>query len=92
MVNEALAMLNQPQRQTIEMAFFEGLTFRDIAERTGQTFTNVRHHYYRGLQRLRECLSTGRSEKAATLSVGELDPAGDLKLVVDDKPICSSVH
>jgi RNA polymerase sigma-70 factor (ECF subfamily) len=67
LVNEALATLNQSQRQAIEMVFFEGLTFRDIAERTGQTFTNVRHHYYRGLQRLRECLSTGRSEKAATL-------------------------
>jgi RNA polymerase sigma-70 factor, ECF subfamily len=63
LVNEALATLNQSQRQAIGLVFFEGLSFRDIAERTGQTFTNVRHHYYRGLQRLRECLSTGRSEK-----------------------------
>jgi RNA polymerase sigma-70 factor, ECF subfamily len=92
LVNEALATLKESQRQAIEMVFFEGLTFRDIAERTGQTFTNVRHHYYRGLQRLRECLATGRSEKAATVMVGELDPAGDLKLVVDDRPICSPVH
>jgi RNA polymerase sigma-70 factor, ECF subfamily len=74
LVNEALATLNESQRQTIEMVFFEGLTFKDIAERTGQTFTNVRHHYYRGLQRLRECLSTGQSEKDATFEAGELDP------------------
>jgi RNA polymerase sigma-70 factor (ECF subfamily) len=59
LVNEALATLNHCQRQVIEMVFFEGLTFRDIAEHTGQTFTNVRHHYYRGLQRLRDCLYTG---------------------------------
>jgi RNA polymerase sigma-70 factor, ECF subfamily len=92
LVNEALATLNQSQRQVIGMVFFEGLTFRDIAERTGQTFTNVRHHYYRGLQRLRECLSTGRSEKATILTVGELDPTAAMKLIVDDKPICSPVY
>jgi hypothetical protein len=35
------------------MFFFQGLTLKEIADRTGETFSNVRHHYYRGLERLR---------------------------------------
>jgi len=42
------------QRQTLEMHLFEGYSFHEIAERTGQSFTGVRHHYYRGLERLRQ--------------------------------------
>jgi RNA polymerase sigma-70 factor (ECF subfamily) len=45
--------LSAEQRQTLELHFFEGYTFREIADRTGQTFGNVRNHYYRGLDRLR---------------------------------------
>lgn len=45
--------LSPEQRQTLEMHLFEGYSFHEIAERTGQTFGGVRHHYYRGLERLR---------------------------------------
>jgi RNA polymerase sigma-70 factor (ECF subfamily) len=45
--------LTAEQRQTLELHFFEGYTFHEIAEKTGQTFGNVRNHYYRGLERLR---------------------------------------
>ena len=45
--------LSSEQRQTVEMHLFEGYTFHEIAERTGQSFGNVRNHYYRGLERLR---------------------------------------
>lgn len=45
--------LSPEQRRTLEMHLFEGYTFHEIAERTGQTFGNVRNHYYRGLERLR---------------------------------------
>jgi RNA polymerase sigma-70 factor (ECF subfamily) len=41
------------QLQTLELHFFEGYTFHEIAEKTGQTLGNVRHHHYRGLERLR---------------------------------------
>lgn len=41
------------QRETLDLHFFEGYTLREIAEKTGQTIGNVRHHYYRGLERLR---------------------------------------
>lgn len=56
LTSEALSVLPEAQKRTIQMVFFEGLSFRDIAERTNETFSNVRHHYYRGLERLRACL------------------------------------
>jgi RNA polymerase sigma-70 factor, ECF subfamily len=52
--------LSQEQRQTLELHFFEGYTFHEIAERTGQGFGNVRHHYYRGLERLRSFVFPGK--------------------------------
>jgi RNA polymerase sigma-70 factor (ECF subfamily) len=60
--DELIAILPEAQRRTIEMFFFEGLTLKEIAERTEQTFSNVRHHYYRGLERLREFLATGKPD------------------------------
>lgn len=56
LVQEALARLNKTQKRTLELAFFEGLTMHEIAEKTGESFTNVRHHYYRGLEKLRALL------------------------------------
>ena len=50
----AFTELTDDQRKTLEMFFFEGLTFAEIAERTGEEVENVRHHYYRGLERLRQ--------------------------------------
>jgi RNA polymerase sigma-70 factor (ECF subfamily) len=46
--------LSDRQRETLEMFFFEGLKLPEIAERTGEDVKNVRHHYYRGLERLRQ--------------------------------------
>ena len=45
--------LSEEQRSTLELHFFEGYSLREIAEKTGQAIGNVRHHYYRGLERLR---------------------------------------
>jgi RNA polymerase sigma-70 factor (ECF subfamily) len=53
MLNRLREELSAEQLQTLELHFFEGYSFREIAEKTGQTFGNVRNHYYRGLQRLR---------------------------------------
>jgi RNA polymerase sigma-70 factor (ECF subfamily) len=52
-VRQALAMLTEGQKRTIEMVHFEGLTLKEIAERREESFSNVRHHYYRGLAKLR---------------------------------------
>ncbi len=56
LTEELLRELPDAQRATIEMAFFEDLTFTEIAERRGESFSAVRHHYYRGLTRLRAML------------------------------------
>ncbi len=56
MVRQALDRLSEGQRTTLEMAFFEGLTMQEIAAKTGESFSNVRHHYYRGLEKLRGIL------------------------------------
>jgi RNA polymerase sigma-70 factor (ECF subfamily) len=45
--------LTREQRETLELHLFHGYTFQEIATRSGQTVGNVRHHYYRGLERLR---------------------------------------
>jgi RNA polymerase sigma-70 factor (ECF subfamily) len=61
--------LSSEQVQTLELHFFEGYSFHEIAEKTGQTFGNVRNHYYRGLERLRSHIFPGkkaRSERIGT--------------------------
>jgi RNA polymerase sigma-70 factor (ECF subfamily) len=50
----AFDQLTDRQRETLEMFFFEGLTLAEIAERSGESVQNVRHHYYRGLEHLRQ--------------------------------------
>jgi RNA polymerase sigma-70 factor, ECF subfamily len=64
LVRQSMSALSEEQRSVIEMASYEGLTMREIAERTGDSFANVRHHYYRGLQKLRSLISDGRDEKS----------------------------
>ena len=46
--------LTHMQRQTLEMFYFEGMALREISERLHEPFGNVRHHFYRGLERLRQ--------------------------------------
>ena len=72
--SEAMECLSDSQRQTITMFFFEGLTCREIAVRTGDTYANIRHHYYRGLDQMRSYLDLlafkrTRSRKKEDLSL-----------------------
>jgi RNA polymerase sigma-70 factor (ECF subfamily) len=46
--------LTECQRETLRLHFYEGCTFTEIAERLGQSYVNIRHHYYRGLEKLRK--------------------------------------
>jgi RNA polymerase sigma-70 factor, ECF subfamily len=59
LVRQSMAALSDKQRSVIEMACYEGLSMQEIAARTGDSFVNVRHLYYRGLQRLRSFISGG---------------------------------
>lgn len=51
---ELIACLTGDQRETLRLHFYEGYTFEEIAERKKQTVVSVRHHFYRGLDRLRK--------------------------------------
>ncbi len=53
LLKKGLAILGATQRRVIELATFEGLTMKEIARETGESLVNVRHHYYRGLEKLR---------------------------------------
>jgi RNA polymerase sigma-70 factor, ECF subfamily len=71
LATEALEALSGAQKQTIEMFFFQGLNFKEIAQRRNEKFSNVRHHYYRGLERLRSYLETrpDREQQAEQVSL-----------------------
>jgi len=53
---EALGELQEKQRRALELFFFEELEHKEIAARMGESVENVRHHYYRGLQKMRKKL------------------------------------
>jgi len=53
-LQRAFDELSQPQRRTIELFYFEGLELREISEKFDEPLGNVRHHFYRGLDRLRK--------------------------------------
>jgi RNA polymerase sigma-70 factor (ECF subfamily) len=63
LVKEALGSLNGAQRKVLELAFYEGLTMREISARTGESFDSVRHNYYRGLEKLRTMLCHERESE-----------------------------
>jgi RNA polymerase sigma-70 factor, ECF subfamily len=52
--NKLHALLSEDQRTTFELYFFEGYSLKEIAERMGQSLASVRHHYYRGLDKIRK--------------------------------------
>jgi RNA polymerase sigma-70 factor (ECF subfamily) len=53
--------LSQNQRQTLRLFFQEGHTLDEIATELGQSRDNVRHHYFRGLEKLRKQIFGGNS-------------------------------
>ena len=67
LVRKGLASLGEAQRRVIESASFDGLSMKEIAEKTGESLVNVRHHYYRGLRKLRRFVEEdARMNKAAS--------------------------
>jgi RNA polymerase sigma-70 factor (ECF subfamily) len=53
-LKKVLEGLSEDQRQTLQLHFFEGYTLTEISGKLGQPLGNVRHHYYRALDKLRE--------------------------------------
>ena len=48
--------LSEDQQKTLRLHFIEGYTLDEIAKMLGQTKGNVRHHSFRGLERLRKLI------------------------------------
>ena len=52
-VRELVDCLTEDQLETLRLHFFEGHTLSEIALARGQSVGNVRHHFYRGIEKLR---------------------------------------
>jgi RNA polymerase sigma-70 factor, ECF subfamily len=52
-LQRAFEGLTEIQCETLKLFYFDGLELREISERLHEPLGNVRHHFYRGLERLR---------------------------------------
>jgi RNA polymerase sigma-70 factor, ECF subfamily len=67
LLRQGLATLSGAQKQVVELVSYDGLSMQEIANKTGDTLVNVRHHYYRGLQKLRSFIGhTPEKSKAVS--------------------------
>jgi len=67
LVREALGTLNERQQTAITLVYFEGLTLAEAASKSGETVSALRHHYYRGLMKLRQVINSNREGKEASM-------------------------
>lgn len=77
LVRQAISALDAKQQRAIDLVYFEGLTLEEAAQRAGETPAAMRHHYYRGLMRLRELVLSRRAD-----TEGELNRAKSMGLEV----------
>lgn len=59
-LEELFRELSEDQRQALLLRFVEGYTLPEIAERLGQSKANIKNHYFRGLEKLRKHLFSGK--------------------------------
>jgi len=77
LLEQVLATLESRQRRVIELTYFEGLTAEEIAKKTGDTASSVRHNLYRGLAKLRKILEE-TSASRETVAKRKVNPKGIL--------------
>lgn len=75
LVEHGFQALSGIQRRVIELAYFEGLTLKEIAQETHETLGNVRHHYYRGLEKLRDILDDTNQKARVRVAHREISDA-----------------
>ena len=62
-VTAALARLDEPQRRAIELAYFQGLSRREIAAALGEPETDVGRHLRSAMEVLRSVLPAARADE-----------------------------
>ena len=53
-LRKVFGVLSEIQRQILGLYLLDGYTFEEIAVKVDQTRGNVKHHYFRGLEKLRK--------------------------------------
>jgi RNA polymerase sigma-70 factor, ECF subfamily len=61
-LRKLFGVLSEIQRQTLGLHLLEGYSFEEIAVRLDQTRGNVKHHYFRGLEKLRKQIFSRKRE------------------------------
>ena len=84
LVEQVLATLESRQRRVIELTYFEGLTAEEIAKKTGDTASSVRHNLYRGLAKMRNVLQ--ETSKARDKEKSATERKVDVKRILVEYP------
>jgi RNA polymerase sigma-70 factor, ECF subfamily len=64
-VRDALGALTGPQRTAVELAFFDGLTYSQVAEQLDQPIGTVKTRIRQGLLRMKAALDDARAQDAS---------------------------
>jgi RNA polymerase sigma-70 factor, ECF subfamily len=91
LVEEILPRLSEKQRSVIRMAFFEGLKLSEVASRTGDSVGNIRHAYYRGIDKLRALVSEPAKQPSSEPSAEEAKTSWLPKPRTTPKPLTRKV-
>src|SRR5260370_27116122 len=75
LIQRGLQALSPLQKRVLHLAYFEGLTMKEVARETGESLGNVRHHYYRGLDKLRDQLSEADGTNEGRIARKEMGDA-----------------
>ena len=62
-LKKVMEELTADQRETLRLHFYEGYTLTEIGQKLTQSVGNVRHHYYRGLEKLRKQVRESKLRK-----------------------------
>jgi len=65
-LREMLDCLTEDQWDVLRLHFFEGYTLAEIAQKRQQSVGNIRHHFYRGIEKLRSRVFCSELEYRAT--------------------------
>jgi RNA polymerase sigma-70 factor (ECF subfamily) len=62
-LRKGFSLLNEKERKTLDLVYFQGLLLKEIAEELREPLGNIRNHYYRGLKKMRDFLTEQPEKK-----------------------------